>query len=67
MKFAFHKDSGRVRYSYTIREESSEELMTDRVKYIFLELPNSVSLWERQEATVLDKFYYDLYKLPGAG
>lgn len=64
MKFAFHKDSGRVRYSYTIREESSGELMTDRVKYIFLELPNSVMLWERPEATVLDKFCYALYKLP---
>ncbi|MBQ5944628.1 MAG: Rpn family recombination-promoting nuclease/putative transposase [Bacteroidales bacterium] len=64
MKFAFHKDSGRVRYSYTIREESSGELMTDRVKYIFLELPNSVMLWERPEATVLDKFCYALFMLP---
>ena len=64
MKFAFHKDSGRVRYSYTIREEISGELMTDRVKYIFLELPNSVALWEMPDATVLDKFCYALYMLP---
>ena len=34
------------------------------MKYIFLELPNSVMLWERPEATVLDKFCYALFMLP---
>ena len=64
MKFSFHEGSGRVRYSYTLREEESGEIMTDRVKFIFLELPNSEGAWDRPEATVLDKFCYALYKLP---
>ena len=64
MKFSFHAGSGRVRYSYTLREEESGEIMTDRVKFIFLELPNSEGAWDRPEATVLDKFCYALYKLP---
>ena len=63
MNFALHR-GGRVRYSYTIREEVTDELMTDRVKYIFLELPNSVPLWQRAEASVLDKFCYAMYMMP---
>ena len=64
MNFSIHKDSGRVRYSYTIREEQIGELMTDRVQYIFLELPNSVPLWDKPGATVLDKFCYALHMMP---
>ena len=64
MKFSFHAGSGRVRYTYTLREDASGEVMTDRVKFIFLELPNSVDAWDKPESTVLDKFCYALYKLP---
>ena len=61
MDFSLHEGSDRVLFRYDLRERSSAELMTDRIQYIFLELPNcrAVSL----ASTVLEKFCYALHNL----
>ena len=60
--FSIHKGTDRVMYRYSIREESSGERMTDRVQYIFLELPNSTRALE-PEASVVDKLCYALHNM----
>lgn len=40
VNFSIHKGSNRVLYRYRLRETESLETMTDRIEYIFLELPN---------------------------
>ena len=40
MDFSFHQDTDKVRFCYRLREDESGELMTERIQYIFLELPN---------------------------
>lgn len=62
MNFSIHKNSDLVLYRYTIQENTSHELMTDRLQYIFLELPNCTKALTR-EATVLDNFCYILHNI----
>ena len=62
LDFSFHKGSDRVLYRYELRERGSQELMTDRVQYIFLELTNC-SRALTPEATVLDNFCYVLHNM----
>ena len=40
VNFSIHKDSDRVLYRYRLREEETGEIMTNRIEYIFLEVPN---------------------------
>ncbi len=59
LNFSLHKeDKGRrVKYVYSIRENESGELMTDRLTYIFVELPNHREP-DDPAATRLDRFCY---------
>ena len=41
VNFSIHKDSDQVLFRYRLREVESGEQMTDRIEYIFLEIPNS--------------------------
>ena len=41
LNFSIHKGSSQVLYRYRLKEVDSGEDMTDRVEYIFLELPNA--------------------------
>lgn len=66
MDFSLHEASDRVLFRYDLRERMSGELMTDRIQYIFLELPNCRTV--SPESTVLEKFCYahhNLETLPG--
>ena len=60
--FSIHKESKQVMYRYSIREEESHELMTSRLQYIFLELPNSTKALE-PNASVIDKLCYALHNM----
>ena len=62
MNFSVHKDSDQVLFRYSIQENTSHELMTDRLQYIFLELPNCKKALT-PEATVLDNFCYVLHNI----
>ena len=62
MDFSFHKDTDRVLYRYSLREEVSNELMTSHLQYIFLELPNCRRALT-PEASVLDNFCYALHNM----
>ena len=63
MDFSIHKGSDEVLYRYALRRKEDGELMSDRLQFIFLELPNcSKALTE--SASVLDNFCYALRNLP---
>ena len=63
MDFSMHEGSDKVLWRYSIRNDSDhEELMTDHLHYIFLELPNS-KMALTSEATVLDNFCYALHNM----
>ena len=61
LDFSIHKDTGRVLFRYEFRERESQELMTDRIQYIFLELTNCRIL--TPESTVLEKVCYALHNM----
>ena len=61
MDFSLHDGSDRVLFRYDLRERTLGELMTDRIQYIFLELPNCRAV--TPESTVLEKFCYALHNL----
>ena len=63
MDFSKHPGSGKVDYRFTIRERESNELMTPRVQYIFLELPNSLDKALKPGASVLVNFCYALHQM----
>ena len=63
MDFSYHVGSDCVDFRYTIRENSSHELMTPRVQYIFLELPNSLNKGLKPGATVLENICYALHQM----
>ena len=63
MDFSMHEGSDKVLWRYSIRNDSDhEELMTDHLHYIFLELPNCKKALT-SEATVLDNFCYALHNM----
>lgn len=63
MDFSMHEGSDQVLWKYSIRNDSDyEELMTDHLHYIFLELPNCKKALT-SEATVLDNFCYALHNM----
>lgn len=62
MDFALHNDPQRVMYRYALREDNNQELMTDNLHFIFLELPNCGRALTPQ-ATVLDNFCFALHNM----
>ena len=62
MDFALHNDPQRVMYRYALREDNNQELMTDSLHFIFLELPNCGRALTPQ-ATVLDNFCFALHNM----
>lgn len=63
VNFSIHKDSDRVLYRYKLRETESGETMTDRIEYLFLEVPNCINAMT-PKATVLDNLCYALQNMP---
>lgn len=59
VNFSIHKGSDQVLFRYRLTEKTSGEVMTDRLEYIFLEIPNCVKALT-PEATLLDNFCYVL-------
>ena len=60
--FPLHDDPNRVLYRYSLYEDRDNELMTDSMHYIFLELPNcgkALSL----DATILDNFCFSMHNM----
>lgn len=57
VNFSIHKGSDQVLYRYRLREVDSGEQMTDRIEYIFLEVPNSQNP-EEGDVTELDHLGY---------
>ena len=62
MDFSFHKGSDEVKYRYLLKRDCSDEIMTDHLQYIFLELPNCKNALTPQ-ATVLENFCYALHNM----
>ena len=63
MDFSRHEGDERVDYRYQLRESRNGELMTDRLQFIFLELPNSLSRALRPGSTLLENFCYALHQM----
>ena len=61
--FSIHMDTTQVLYRYRLREDHSNEVMTERVQYIFLELPNCKDE-PRRDAPVVDKICWALHNMP---
>lgn len=59
VNFSKHKGSDRVLFRYRLQETESGELMTDRIEYIFLEIPNCKKALT-DHAAVLDNLCYVL-------
>lgn len=59
VNFSIHEDSDQVLYRYRLREIDSGEQMTDRIEYIFLEVPNCSKAFT-PEASLLDNLCYVL-------
>ena len=59
VNFSIHKGSDQVLYRYRLREIESGEQMTDRIEYIFLEVPNCTRAFTK-EASLLDNLCYVL-------
>lgn len=62
MNFSRHVGSDQVLFRYALRENTSGELMTDSIQYIFLELPNCVNAFT-PSATPVDNLCYVLRNL----
>lgn len=61
MDFTLHEGTDRVLFRYELLERMDNELMTDRIQYIFLELPNCRVI--SPDSTVLEKFCYALHNM----
>lgn len=62
MDFSLHRGSDEVLYRYALREVDTGECMTDRLNFIFLELPNCKKALS-PDASLLDNFCYSLHNL----
>ena len=61
MRFSLHDGDDRFLYRYSLSEETSRELMTDDLHYIFLEVPKCRLT---KESSLIEKFGYALDRLP---
>ena len=62
LNFSIHKGSDKVLYRYTLQERDSHELMSDRLEYLFLELPNCTKAGTA-DAGELDNLCYALLNM----
>lgn len=63
MDFAMHQGSDQVDFRFDLREKHSGELMTPRIQFVFLELPNALRRALTPEASVLDNICYALHEM----
>ena len=63
MDFSLHEGSERVDFRYTLRENQSGELMTPRIQYVFLELPNALGRALTPAASVMDNICWALHEM----
>jgi predicted transposase/invertase (TIGR01784 family) len=63
MDFTLHEGTERVDFRYALREALTGELMTSRIQYIFLELPNSLLTALKPGASVLQNICYALHMM----
>ena len=63
MDFSLHKGSERVDFRYTLRENHSGELMTPRIQYVFLELPNALDRALTPSASIMDNICWALHEM----
>ena len=62
MDFSLHEGSDKVLYRYYFREWETGEIMTKRLQFVFLELPNCKKALT-PEATLLDNFCYAMHNM----
>lgn len=62
LDFSWHQNSDRVLYRYALKELVSGELMTDKLNFIFLELPNCKKALTKK-ASLLDNFCYVMHNM----
>ncbi len=60
--FPPHDDPDRVLYRYALYEDTDKELMTDRLHFILLELPNCGRALT-PDATILDNFCFSMHNM----
>ena len=63
MDFSQHENSDRVDFRYLLRESQSGELMTQRIQYVFLELPNALARALTPSASILDNICYAFHEM----
>ena len=63
MCFSMHSGSDRVLYRYRLREDVDNNVMTEKIQFLFLEMPNCRRA-RTPQATVLENFCYSLLNLP---
>ena len=63
MDFSMHKGSEQVDFRYELRERNTGELMTPRLQYVFLELPNALSRALTPAASILDNICFALHEM----
>ena len=63
MDFSLHKGSERVDFRYTLRENRSGEIMTPRIQYVFLELPNALERALTPAASVMDNICWAFHEM----
>ena len=59
MNFSMHKDTDQVLFRYRLREDTLGDIMTDRIQYLFLEIPNCRKALT-DEAQLVDNLCYVL-------
>ena len=63
LNFSLHGDSDRILYRYDLREQTSGELMTDRINFIFLEMANYHRSRPQPEDSFVEKLSYALTRM----
>lgn len=63
MDFSLHRGADRVDFRYTLRENRTGELMTPRIQYVFLELPNALGRALTPQASILDNICFALHEM----
>ena len=63
LNFSLHPDSDRILYRYDLREQTSGELMTDRINFIFLEMANYHRTRPHPEDSFVEKLSYALTRM----
>ena len=62
LDFSYHEQSEGFQFRYDLRETATHELMTDRLNFVFLELPNARQL-DTPGIGILEKTCYALHNM----